>query len=290
MTRVLRSVLFLVVATLMALPGFGAADAKGSKDHPLFTRMPGYYISSYEEKEFDAFKFRVKEDGQQKEQTVEGHVWSIAYLPDPDRGTKPASKLQIIRNFTSAIRAIGGQVLFELGPEAGSHAGLTLRFVKGGRETWVMVDPYQSGRYDLVIVEKEAMQQDIVANAASFANDLRATGKTAIYGIYFDTAKSELKPESAPAIAEIATLLNQNPSLKVFIVGHTDMVGDPVTNTKLSYARAQSVISALVSQHRIASNRLIPFGAGPYAPVASNRDEDGRAKNRRVELVEIATK
>jgi len=75
----------------------------------------------------------------------------------------------------------------------------------------------------------------------------------------------------------------------VFIVGHTDMVGDEAANVRLSLARAQSVIAALTSKHGVAAARLKPFGAGPYAPVASNKSEDGRAKNRRVELVEIAT-
>jgi outer membrane protein OmpA-like peptidoglycan-associated protein len=98
-----------------------------------------------------------------------------------------------------------------------------------------------------------------------------------------------LKPESGPALDEIAKLLKDQPQLKVFIVGHTDMVGDPAANVKLSQARAQAVVTALVTKNGVASARMIPFGAGPYAPVATNRSEDGRAKNRRVELVEIAT-
>jgi outer membrane protein OmpA-like peptidoglycan-associated protein len=68
------------------------------------------------------------------------------------------------------------------------------------------------------------------------------------------------------------------------------MVGDAATNMKLSQARAQAVVSALTSKYGIAAARLIPFGNGPYSPVASNKNDEGRAKNRRVELVEIATK
>ena len=142
----------------------------------------------------------------------------------------------------------------------------------------------------MVIIEKQAMQQDVTIDAKAMARDLGETGRVAIYGIFFDTGKSELKPESGPALVEIAKLLKESPALKVYVVGHTDMVADLATNVKLSQARAQSVVNALVSQHGIASARLIAYGDGPYAPVASNKTEEGRAKNRRVELVEIATR
>jgi outer membrane protein OmpA-like peptidoglycan-associated protein len=130
----------------------------------------------------------------------------------------------------------------------------------------------------------------VTIDAKAMARDIGQTGRVAIYGILFDTGKSELKPESGPALAEIAKLLNETPALKVYVVGHTDMVADLATNVKLSQARAQSVVNALVGLHGIAAARLIAYGSGPYAPVASNRTEEGRAKNRRVELVEIATK
>ena len=134
------------------------------------------------------------------------------------------------------------------------------------------------------------MKQEVAIDAAAMASDIADTGSVAIYGINFDTASSVIKPESEPAIDEIAKLLTNNPTLKVYIVGHTDMVGDAASNVRLSQARAQSVISDLVSKHGIAAARLLAFGNGPYAPVATNKTDDGRAKNRRVELVEIATK
>jgi outer membrane protein OmpA-like peptidoglycan-associated protein len=130
----------------------------------------------------------------------------------------------------------------------------------------------------------------VAIDAAAMASSIADTGSVAIYGINFDTASSVIKPDSEPAIDEIVKLLTNKPTLKVGIVGHTDMVGDAASNLKLSQARAQSVITALVSKHGIAASRLVAFGAGPWAPLASNKTEDGRAKNRRVELVEIATK
>jgi OmpA-OmpF porin, OOP family len=134
-------------------------------------------------------------------------------------------------------------------------------------------------------VEKKAMAQDIVANADVFSNDLKATGHSAVYGIYFDTGKSEIKPESGQAIGEIAKLLKNDAGLKVYVVGHTDNMGGLESNMKLSRDRADAVVQALVRDHGIIASRLSPYGAGPYAPVASNDTEEGKAKNRRVELV-----
>jgi outer membrane protein OmpA-like peptidoglycan-associated protein len=131
----------------------------------------------------------------------------------------------------------------------------------------------------------QAMAQDIVGNAGAFANDLKTTGHVAVEGILFETGKSELKPESAQAIAEVAKLLKEDAGLKLFVVGHTDNVGVLEGNMKLSQDRAQSVVQALVRTHGVEAARLRAYGDGPYAPVASNDSEAGRVKNRRVELV-----
>ncbi len=129
------------------------------------------------------------------------------------------------------------------------------------------------------------MSQDIVANADAFMNDLKATGHAAVYGIYFDTGKSDIKPESAQAIGEVAKLLKNAADLKVYVVGHTDNVGGLEANMKLSQSRADAVTQALIRDHGISASRLKAYGDGPYAPVSSNDTEEGRAKNRRVELV-----
>ena len=129
------------------------------------------------------------------------------------------------------------------------------------------------------------MEQTIQANAASWFSDISTTGHAAVYGIYFDTDKAEVKPESEPALAEMAKLLKGNPSLNVFIVGHTDNTGTFEHNMKLSQDRAASVVNTLAGKYGIAEARLKAVGAGPIAPTASNETEEGRAKNRRVELV-----
>jgi OOP family OmpA-OmpF porin len=122
-------------------------------------------------------------------------------------------------------------------------------------------------------------------SAADLASDLTKTGHTALYGIYFDTGKADVKPESEPALAEVAKLLNQQPAIKLIVAGHTDNVGDFASNMDLSKRRAQAVVQALSTKYAVAATRLNPQGLGQCAPVASNDDDAGRARNRRVELV-----
>jgi outer membrane protein OmpA-like peptidoglycan-associated protein len=158
------------------------------------------------------------------------------------------------------------------------------KIVKDGQETWFQIDK-GNGKIWLRIVEKKAMQQHVVADATVFSNDIRTTGHAAVYGIYFDTGKSTIKPESAQAIAEVAKLLKADPALNIFVVGHTDNQGTVDGNLKLSQDRGDAVLQALIRDHGIAPARLRAQGCGQFAPVASNDSDEGRAKNRRVELV-----
>ncbi len=281
----MRSMLAVFIAIALSAAVYGQDDKEGSKDYPGVTRMPGYYIYDYQENQFDSFSFKVKQGNGAKEEAVEGHRYDYRYnLKD---GVTMPSALQILRNFQNAAKAAGGQVMYAVEDQT------TLRIGSSGKEAWINVETSNipSGMFiTMNIIEKQAMTQDVSITADAMAQGLSDTGQVAIYGIYFDTAKSDLKPESDPALAEIAKLMNAHPQLKVYIVGHTDMVGDATANLKLSQARAQSVVTALVSKNGVPAARLVPYGAGPYAPVASNKTDEGRAKNRRVELVEIATK
>jgi outer membrane protein OmpA-like peptidoglycan-associated protein len=292
MKDIFRTLLVALAALTVASTAFAQTDKPGSKDYPGLTRPQNYNITDYEELRFDSFTFRVMENGREKKQDVEGHHYSFRYdynsQRDPSKGAMP-SAIEVIRNYQNAVRAVGGKVLFEEG--SGGDRYTTVHFAKGDKEVWMALHVIAYGAvYNMQIVEKQAMQQEVTLNAAAMANSIADTGSVAIYGINFDTASSVIKPESEPAIDEIVKLLNNKPALKVGIVGHTDMVGDASSNLRLSQARAQAVITALVSKHGIAATRLVAFGAGPWAPLASNKTDDGRAKNRRVELVEIATK
>ena len=125
----------------------------------------------------------------------------------------------------------------------------------------------------------------VMVDANAMAKEIAATGHVALYGIHFDTNKAELKPESDAALQEIAKLLKQDPNLKLLVVGHTDNVGGYDANLTLSDRRAAAVFQTLTSKHGIPPARLRAVGVGMAAPVAPNETEDGRAKNRRVELV-----
>ena len=137
---------------------------------------------------------------------------------------------------------------------------------------------------EVVVIAPDAMEQKMIfVNADEMKKQLRDTGRVALYGISFDTGKDVLKPESQPTIAEIVNLLKQDPTLKIHVVGHTDNQGKVDLNLDLSRRRAASVLGSITAQ-AIAPGRLDSFGCGLYAPVASNATEEGRAKNRRVEL------
>ena len=125
----------------------------------------------------------------------------------------------------------------------------------------------------------------VTVDATAMAKDINATGHVALYGILFDTDKTDIKPESAGTIAEVAKYLKQEPAVKLYVVGHTDNVGGHDYNMNLSQRRAAAVVQELTAKHAVPAARLKPAGAGPIAPVAPNDDDAGRAKNRRVELV-----
>ena len=135
------------------------------------------------------------------------------------------------------------------------------------------------------IVEPKAMPTgQVTVDAKGIGQGLQAEGKIALYGLLFDTGKTDIKPDSNAQLDQMVAVLKAQPAVKVFIVGHTDNVGGLDANVKLSQGRAQAVVAAL-TQRGIAANRLAAHGNANYAPVASNASEDGRAKNRRVEMV-----
>lgn len=285
--------LLLLLASLPALAQ--ETDAEGCKDHPLFNRMPGYLIGSCEAKQFDARDFPASsalEDGNKpaKLETVEGAQTTLFYT-STDGNTHP-SALQIARNYQNAVKAAGGVVLAEFGAADSDRALNTesgwgdrvtvLKLNKGGKEIWAEVLPHPGGGgYALYIGEREAMQQDIAAN--ELLDKINKDGFIALY-LNFNTGKATIKPDSLPQLEQVAQALKSSPDLKLEVAGHTDNVGKPDANQKLSEARAQAVMKALTDRG-IAAARLSAKGYGQSKPLADNKTEDGRAKNRRVELV-----
>ena len=270
---ILRSAVVLVLA-----PGVAAQepDRAGCNDHPLFpNRMPEYRLAACKIEDFGVYEFFVTKG---PKTPVEGKFTFLTYAFTGPKPNEP-SAVAVVKNYESAIQKVGGTILGSV-----PNWWVNGKIVKDGQETWAQIEK-GNGTIWLRVVEKKAMEQYIVADAAALGNDIRATGHASVYGILFDTGKSIIKPESAKAIGEIASLLKADPTLKIHVVGHTDNVGGVESNLKLSQDRGAAVLQSLVRDHGIAAARLNSYGCGQFAPVASNDTEEGRAKNRRVELV-----
>lgn len=294
----------LIMAMLFLTSGVANAqvDADGCKDHPLFNRMPNYYLYSCEEVEFGAMKFPVgnpdPDDGNKlKTEQVEGKIMVFQYELKED--TKPASGLQIMRNFQTAAKQNGAIILGEYQgwctaeyPYSGdvnsgeipfgngcTNWSTTFKFTNNDKEIWVYQQYSEEGYY-LVIAEKEVMKQDIQANEMF---DKINTGEALILYINFETGKSAIKAESGNIVEELYQMLKENPDLKIIVEGHTDNVGNSASNKSLSEQRSSNVKSALVAKG-ISVDRIKTVGYGQDKPIADNGTEVGKAKNRRVEI------
>jgi hypothetical protein len=298
--NLLAAGLFLALAAAPAAAQ--SKDVEGSKDSPLASRYPGSIIDNYKTKQFDEFNFPigpVTSQGMPKSLHLEGKITRISYTYPQDR-----SPLEVYRNYESALKSAGFETVFAC---SGDACGLArFHMTADWSDTWYGAGHWQfsgklarpegdiyvslhvaPGTTNLDIIETKLMEGGLVTvNAAALKGDIGKTGHVAVYGIHFDTAKADVKPESVPALQEIGKLLQQDPKLNLYIVGHTDGVGEFQMNMDLSRQRADAVLKALTTTYGVAPDRLRSYGDGPLAPVASNRDEEGRAKNRRVELVE----
>jgi OOP family OmpA-OmpF porin len=263
---------FLLVVLALATPALALAedDAEGCKDHPMLSRMTNFYISDCE-RNHDEVEFYV---GEEKTEKVEGQKTRISYALK--EGVDAPSYFQLRKNYENAVKSLGGTVLHT------REEYLSGKIVRGGQEVWVQLGAANSATvYDLTIVEKKAMTQEVTAS--DMLDALNRDGFIALY-INFDTAKADIRPDSQPTVDQIATVLKQNPALKVSIEGHTDNTGAPAQNKTLSEQRANAVVAAIVKQG-VAASRMSAVGWGQEKPIADNRTEAGRAKNRRVELV-----
>jgi outer membrane protein OmpA-like peptidoglycan-associated protein len=255
----------------IGLPIASTQDEPGCSDHPLLSRMPNFYIDECQKEEFGEEEMYLAED---KSRMVEGKHTVIGYQIKDD--APRVSELQVKRNYTNAITKLGGKLVYE------DRWSVFLKLEKGGSETWVHVRVFGGAEgYRLHFIEVEAMRQDVTAS--DMLKALNDQGFIALY-INFDTDKAVIKPESQPVIDQIIALLQESPSLKVSIEGHTDNTGTPQHNKTLSEQRAQSVLNAVV-KGGIGKERLSSRGWGQDKPMADNRTEEGKAKNRRVEIV-----
>jgi OmpA-OmpF porin, OOP family len=247
------------------------------KTFSFFTTFDGFYLDYCNYAEFGSYEFTIDRGARAiKKEGVYREVW---FRKKTD-SKRVVSGLQILQNHVNAIKAVGGEVLKE-------GDGSILKTTYNGKELWIFINTntYSDNQdnYGIISIEVDVMKQEITAQ--DIKGTIASSGKIALYGILFDTGKSEIQASSEIAIGSVATYLKENPDVNVYIVGHTDNVGDYALNQKLSKERGESVKNYLVSKYGISAARLSGDGAGPICPVTTNDSEEGRALNRRVEIV-----
>lgn len=248
-----------------------------NKTFTFFTTFDGFYIESCKESEFGTYDFWL--DGSSRKVEKKGKYREIWFRKKPGNQRK-VSGLQIIQNHVNAIQAVKGEVV------KGSDDGI-YKTTYQGNEVWIHLKVYSGtpdvDNFAIFSIESQPLKQEI--NAIGIKGSVDSQGKVALYGILFDTGKSDIKPESEKELKEVASYLQGNPTVSVFIVGHTDNVGDVSANVKLSKNRGEAVKQYLISRYKIDATRLTGDGVGQLCPVSSNDSEAGRKLNRRVEIV-----
>jgi outer membrane protein OmpA-like peptidoglycan-associated protein len=197
------------------------------------------------------------------------------------RCPKEKSALELGRNTENALKAAGYQIHYTNVYTGGSRFWMTAQ--KGGQ--WVKI-AVVSDSYELVTVKQKEMEQVMKADAASWAEQVNQTGRVSVYGIQFDTGRATIRPESEAPLNEVAKMLQANASWAMVVAGHTDNTGAKEMNLGLSRQRAESVIGWLAA-HGVEKSRLVAAWFGDTRPVAENTNEEGRQKNRRVDLVKV---
>lgn len=308
----------VLLTVLTAGSVFAQNDEAGSKDHPLISRFPGSSILVFDLKNFNEYVVplgKMEKGALKKSQKLEGKVTQITYSAPVE-----SSILEIFRNYESALKSADFVTLFsggknELGDKwldeflkatarayrygapaldtriGGEFSYMVARMTRTEGDVYVSLCVGSSWfqKFPVIqldVIEAKPIETGLVkVNAEALAKDIERTGHASIYGIYFDIDKADVNPQSEEVLAEIAKLLDQDRTLNLYVVGHTDNVGTLSSNMDLSRRRAEAVVKVLVSKYGINTDRLYAAGVGPLSPVLANKIEDGRAKNRRVELV-----
>jgi outer membrane protein OmpA-like peptidoglycan-associated protein len=298
--------------------GAAPPDIKGSSDVAWIGRYAESHILMFQQSAFDEVNVLTRKPKSPTRDEadflkLEGKRTLVAYQAPKER-----SSLEVYRNFEQKLLGAGFAMVFGCSAEACGVNGAQLTTLAYGRETnnvmsfstgyfraprygvfrktegrndqiaaiYVGESPSDGPRVAVLAFEAAAMETDriVVPTAGEMRAALDASGRIALYGVYFDTGQAVVKPDSQPTIDQIVALLKASPQLSLVVAGHTDSTGDYTANLRLSERRAAAVVAALVKAG-IAQGRLTAFGAGMAAPAAPNDDDKGRAKNRRVELV-----
>jgi len=242
----------------------------GGNDYRLIGHMPGFIAGTPIKKHFDEVEFGLPAAQYVR---IRGAVYGVDYKGPAKDPEQEITTVEIVENYRQALKDLNAEFLYD------TPGGITARVDDHGQTVWLKINDHS-----VVTVEEKPFQLTIQPPPADVMKDkLDKEGHIALY-VNFDFAKATLKPDAAPVIAQVVELLKRNPDLKVSIDGHTDNLGSHDYNMKLSQDRAASVMAAITAAG-IDGSRLKSAGYGPDKPIATNDTDEGRARNRRVELV-----
>lgn len=310
----LRLLLTFFSFVLITTAVFAQQDVPNSKDHPLLSRFKGSWIYKYNVRQFETYTYPssselVDYNKLKEPESIDGEYTFIEYA-----SPEGVTATQIYRTYETQLTKAGFKIVFNC--RTSECGDMPMHFVReyvdgstalgnsmvGDRGSFMVAtgsyenDPYyvvivvgedrrnNNSRYLLNIIRQEKLDTDKV-DVTSVTDKLETEGRFAFYGIQFDLNSAELKPESTEALQLMADYLVQSPDSEVLIVGHTDNSGNFELNMELSQKRADAVVKRLIADYAIDAKRLTSVGVGMAAPLASNATEEGREKNRRVEMV-----
>jgi outer membrane protein OmpA-like peptidoglycan-associated protein len=210
-----------------------------------------------------------------QKQAIEGELEYLNFVC-----AKETSPLEIERNAENAFKASGFKIVF-------TDRYFTARFYVTAQKgpQWAYLAAV-GNNYELYTVKTKEMEQAMKADAEGWIQQINQSGRVSVYGINFDTAKATIRPDSEQVLNELLNLLKKQPEWALVVAGHTDNTGTDAINIPLSRQRAESVVVWL-SAKGIDKSRLVPAGFGAGKPIADNATDDGKAKNRRVDLVKL---
>lgn len=322
--RFFTAAVFTLANALPVFAAAPLADRPGGKDHPLISRYQGSVLYTYGANPLGSAPMLARDKAETVARTVEGKIsnrlyWgpknvsALAIFRNYQAALQAAGfemmfscepvqcekgRIQkMVEDYPSDAKWVESDpfvVIFNSGNQPDFHY-LSARKQTGGGTTYIQVgisgpraDGPSEGRvrqFVQIVEPAQAEMGKVTVDAKAIGAGLQRDGKIALYGVYFDTNKAVLKEESATQLQSMAEALKAQPAMKVLIVGHTDNQGQIEANLALSQKRAQAVVDVLSAKYGIPVSRLSARGVASFAPVSANTSEEGRARNRRVELV-----
>ncbi|MFO7889970.1 MAG: OmpA family protein [bacterium] len=319
----MRKILLVFITVLLSVNVYSQRE---EKDHPALSRYKGAEIVAYQQQDYVPYVLPLgnqeERDGEFRGKRwyfsdyidLEGKLTRIQYRVPMEEGI-----YKVFKNYENALKNAGYQILFTTSEKESSYPfwnedvyhhewGINpirsedfvdpfgregFRFItakgnyKGNNLYFaIFINNYHEYIYITQdVIEINPMESGLVT-AKKIEDNIELSGFVSIYGIHFDTGKWNIKKESEPALKEIADFLKDHPENKYYIVGHTDNVGDFSFNKTLSEKRAHAVMNALITYYGINEQQLKAYGVASLSPVTSNATDTGKARNRRVEIVE----